>query len=67
MGRSGLLKLLYMQSKLIKKVRTFVFGERARGEYAYKKPTFKTVYPDKQTEEFEWYKQLRVSCLYGKK
>ena len=56
-----------MQSKLIKKVRTFVFGERARGEYAYKKPTFKTVYPDKQTEEFEWYKQLRVSCLYGKK
>jgi hypothetical protein len=56
-----------MKQKLIKKVRTFVFGERAKGEYAYKKPTFRTIYPENQTKEFDWYRELRVSCLYGKK
>ena len=56
------------KDQIIKKVRTFILGERATGEPAYdRKPTFRTVYPDKQPGEFEWYKQLRVSCLYGKK
>lgn len=54
-------------NQIFKKVKTFVFGERAKGEYAYKKPTFRTVYPDKKIDEFEWYRELRVSCLYGKK
>lgn len=55
------------QIKILKKVRTFVFGERAKGEPAYdKKPTFRTVYPDKRIDEFEWYRELKVSCLYKK-
>jgi len=53
-------------NEILKKVRTFIFGERAKGEYAYKKPTFRTIYPEKQMEEFEWYRELRVSCLHGK-
>jgi hypothetical protein len=48
---------------MLKKIRTFVFGERAKGEYAYKKPTFRTISGDKPSE-FDWYKELNVSCLY---
>lgn len=50
---------------MLKKIRTFVFGERAKGEYAYKKQTFRTIGGDKPPE-FEWYKEFRVSCLHGK-
>jgi hypothetical protein len=48
---------------MLKKIRTFVFGERAKGEYAYKKPTFRTINGDRPPE-FDWYKELNVSCLY---
>ena len=48
---------------MFKKIRTFVFGERAKGEYAYKKQTFRTIGGDKPPE-FDWYKELNVSCLY---
>ena len=51
------------KDQIIKKVRTFVFGERAKGEYAYKKTTFRTISGDKPPE-FDWYKELNVSCLY---
>lgn len=54
-------------NEIIKKVRTFILGERAKGEYAYKKPTFRTVYPDRQLSEDEWNNEFRVSCLHGKK
>lgn len=53
-----------MQKKLLNKIRTFIFGERAKGEYAYKKQTFRTINLEKQPSEFEWYKELNVSCLY---
>jgi hypothetical protein len=52
-------------NKHIKKVRTFVLGERAKGEYAYKKQTFRTFGGDRLSE-FEWYREFRVSCLHGK-
>jgi hypothetical protein len=55
------------KDQIIKKVRVFVLGERAKGEPAYdKKPTFRTICPNDRIDEFEWYKQLRVSCLYKK-
>jgi len=50
---------------MLKKIRTFVFGERAKGEYAYKKPTFRTISGDKPPE-FDWYREFKVSCLHGK-
>jgi hypothetical protein len=53
------------KSIMLKKIRTFVFGERAKGEYAYKKTTFRTVGGDKPPE-FEWYREFNISSLYKK-
>jgi hypothetical protein len=54
-----------MQEKLIKKVITFFFGERAKGE-PIRTPKFRTIYPENQPSEYDWYKEFRVSCLHGK-
>lgn len=54
-----------MKNKIIKKIRTFVLGERAKGEYAYTQPTFRTV-SGEQIKEYDWYKELKISSLYVK-
>lgn len=52
----------------MKKVLVFILGERTKnGEYAYKKQTFKTTYPQERPTFDEWCKQLKVSCLHGKR
>jgi hypothetical protein len=53
------------QTEILKKVRTFIFGERAKGEFAYKKQTFRTTYPENKISEFDWYREFRVSSLHG--
>lgn len=55
------LKPFYM----MKKIRTFILGERIKGE-PIRAPKFRTTYPDNQPSEHEWYKEFRVSCLHGK-
>lgn len=54
-------------TKNMKKIRTFVLGERARGEYAYRKTTFTTTYPEGRPTLDDWCNELRVSCLHGKR
>ena len=49
-----------------KKIIKLFLGERAKGEFAYKKQTFITTYPQERPTFDEWCKQLRVSCLHGK-
>jgi hypothetical protein len=54
-------------TKMLKKIRVFILGERAKGEYAYRKCNFITTYPLERPIFDEWCKELRVSCLHGKK
>lgn len=54
-----------MQEKLIKKMMIFFLGERAKGE-PIRAPKFRTIYPENQPSEHEWYREFRVSCLHGK-
>jgi hypothetical protein len=47
---------------------TFLFGERAQGEwinleYGTRVP-YSTCNPDDRPEEFSWYRELRVSSLH---
>jgi hypothetical protein len=48
---------------------TLLFGERAQGEfidleYGIKQPT-RTIHPTNQPDQFTWFKEYRVSTLYG--
>lgn len=45
-------------------ITAFLFGERAHGELT-KNPTFRSLYPENQPSENEWYKMFRVSSLHG--
>jgi hypothetical protein len=57
-------KLTRFAEHLLEAVIPFVFGVRAEG-IKLPPPTFRTIYPDDQPEEFEWNKMFRVSSLHG--
>jgi hypothetical protein len=57
--------------KLIVFLLTFLFGERASGEwinleYGVEQPK-RTVEPQTQPDQFSWFRELRVSSLHGVK
>lgn len=54
-----------MQEKVIRKIKIFILGERAKGE-PIRAPKFRTTFPENQPSEYDWYKEFRVSCLHGK-
>jgi hypothetical protein len=43
----------------------FLFGVRVEGE-PVPEPSFKTLLPKQQLEEFEWINEFRVGIEYGK-
>jgi hypothetical protein len=43
----------------------FLFGVRVEGE-PVPEPSFKTLLPEQQLEEFEWINEFRVGIEYGK-
>ena len=46
-------------------IKNFLFGVCVKGE-PDKSPSFRSTYPDKTPEFFEWCRLYRVSCLHGK-
>ena len=50
---------------LLQFVIDFLFGVRIEGE-PVGEPTFKTVLPEQQLEEFEWINEFRVGIECGK-
>jgi hypothetical protein len=45
-------------------IREIIFGVRAQGE-SFKPPTFKTLHPENQPSQFDWFQQFRVSSLHN--
>ncbi len=49
---------------VMKKIITFIFGERAQGEMITQ-PTLRSTYPANRLDENQWYQELQVSSKYG--
>jgi hypothetical protein len=56
-------KLIKFTEHLLEAVVLFVYGVRVEG-IKLPSPTFRSLYPDDQPEEFEWMHMFRVSSLH---